>query len=109
MRPFVEREDGFLYEQIATVISDMVANETLAPGDAFLDDLQLAVKAPSLGGPETLTTRPAFSSHADLSPEEREAAGITEGLFRISTGLEEVTAIRRDIEQALSRAHVQMA
>jgi len=35
MRPFVEREDGFLYEQIATVISTMVANETLAPGDAL--------------------------------------------------------------------------
>jgi len=78
-------------------------------GDAFLGALQFVVKAPSLGGPETLITRPAFSSHAGLSPEERTAAGITEGLFRISTGLEEAAAIQRDIAQALSRARVQTA
>jgi cystathionine gamma-synthase/cystathionine gamma-lyase/cystathionine beta-lyase len=70
----------------------------------FLDALTVAVKAPSLGGPETLITRPAFSSHADVPADVRRELGITDGLFRVSVGLEEPEVLTNDVNQALAAA-----
>ena len=68
---------------------------------ALLARLELALHAPSLGGPETLVVRPANTSHAGLSPAERAAAGISEGLIRVSVGLEDPEDLIADFVQAL--------
>lgn len=67
----------------------------------FISDLELAIEAPSLGGPETLITRPATTSHSGQSREEREAVGITETLVRLSVGLEATEDLIEDFRQAL--------
>jgi cystathionine beta-lyase/cystathionine gamma-synthase len=70
--------------------------------DAFIGRLRLLVHTVSLGGVETLVTRPAASSHASLSAEEREKAGIPDRLIRISVGIESPADLIADLEQALS-------
>jgi cystathionine gamma-synthase/cystathionine gamma-lyase/cystathionine beta-lyase len=67
----------------------------------LLRRLQLATEAPSLGGPETLVTRPAHSSHAGLSPGDRAALGIGDGLVRMSVGLEATEDLLADVTAAL--------
>ncbi len=69
--------------------------------ERFFSRVQLPVVAPSLGGIETLLTRPATTSHSGLSPDEREAMGITEGLIRVSTGIENTDDLIADFKQAL--------
>jgi cystathionine beta-lyase/cystathionine gamma-synthase len=61
----------------------------------------LPVIAPSLGGIETLLTRPATTSHAGLSREERRQLGISEALIRMSVGIESPEDIVDDFRQAL--------
>jgi len=67
----------------------------------FMDSLKLCVRATSLGDVFTGVMHPATSSHRDLSPARRQALGITDGLVRISVGIESVNDIVADIEQAL--------
>jgi cystathionine beta-lyase/cystathionine gamma-synthase len=67
----------------------------------LLQAVQLPACAPSLGGVETLITLPADSSHAILSPQEREAAGIAPGLVRVSLGIEAQQDLIDDFAQAL--------
>lgn len=74
----------------------------LAAADEFLAKVELPFVAPSLGGVETLVTRPATTSHAGLSPAEREVAGISEGLVRVSIGLEDTSDLIADFDQALA-------
>ena len=69
--------------------------------DRFLKRTTLPVIAPSLGGPETLLTTPSLTSHAGMRPEDRARAGITDGLIRMSVGLEAPQEILEDICQAL--------
>ena len=57
--------------------------------------------APSLGGTETLMTRPATTSHAGLTPEERRGRGISDDLVRIAVGLEAPEDLIADFEEAL--------
>jgi cystathionine beta-lyase/cystathionine gamma-synthase len=68
----------------------------------FAERLSLAQLATSLGGPETLVTVPALSTHVGLSPEEKEAAGISDGLVRVSVGLEHADDLLTDFAYALS-------
>lgn len=78
----------------------------LVDGEAAARKLVQAVRiptyAPSLGGVETLITLPVDSSHAILSPQEREAAGISPGLVRVALGIEGQQDLIEDFEQALS-------
>ncbi len=67
----------------------------------FLDKIQLGIIAPSLGGVETLLTRPATTSHHTLSPEARRRLGISDGLIRLSVGLESAEDIQADLDHAL--------
>ena len=67
---------------------------------SFLNKLQLCSRAESLGGLETLMTHPSTTTHADVDQEVREHLGITDGLIRISVGLEAPVDILADIEQA---------
>jgi len=69
--------------------------------ERFLARVTLPVSAPSLGGPETLVTRPATTSHAGLSAAERAKLGITEGLVRMSVGLEATEDLVEDLRRAL--------
>ena len=70
---------------------------------AFLNALELCVKAPSLGDVYTLAIHPATSSHRELSPSRRARLGVGENLVRLSLGIEHPEDIAADIEQALRR------
>src|SRR6516164_5625491 len=67
----------------------------------FLNHLQLCSLAESLGGVETLVSHPALMTHASMPKEIRERAGITDGLVRLSVGIEDVEDIIADLDQAL--------
>jgi methionine-gamma-lyase len=71
-------------------------------GKQLIDRLQMCVKAVSLGTVDTLISHPASMSHRGMSREEREKFGITDGLIRLSVGIENVADILTDLEQALS-------
>jgi cystathionine beta-lyase/cystathionine gamma-synthase len=65
--------------------------------------LEVAVEATSLGGVETLASLPFNSSHFNMSPEKRLAAGILPGMVRLSVGLEGEVALHDDLRQALKQ------
>jgi cystathionine beta-lyase/cystathionine gamma-synthase len=69
----------------------------------FMDDLRLVLPATSLGDIYTLITYPPVSSHRDVSADELRAQGITEGMVRLSVGIEDVEDIMADLEQALAK------
>jgi cystathionine beta-lyase/cystathionine gamma-synthase len=71
------------------------------PARRFLNHLQLCSLAESLGGVETLVSLPALMTHASMPKEIRERAGITDGLVRLSVGIEDVEDIIADLDQAL--------
>ncbi len=75
-----------------------------AAGQAFVEALQVARMATSLGGPETIVSHPASTTHQSLLPEELEAVGIGPGTIRLSVGLEHVDDIVADVLQALDAA-----
>ncbi|MGH8018137.1 MAG: trans-sulfuration enzyme family protein [Opitutaceae bacterium] len=68
----------------------------------FLDRVSLIVHAVSLGGMESLVTRPAMSSHRGMTPEARRSAGVSDGLIRLSVGVEALEDLLADLEQALA-------
>jgi cystathionine beta-lyase/cystathionine gamma-synthase len=76
----------------------------VAEADRFIAKCTLAICAPSLGGVETLVTRPATTSHAGLPPEERRRLGISDSLIRLSVGLESTEDLIADFDQALASA-----
>ncbi len=73
-------------------------------GIRFMDALQLVTRAVSLVDAETLAQHPASMTHASYTPEECQAHGITEGLVRLSVGLEDIGDMLADIAQALDCA-----
>jgi cystathionine beta-lyase/cystathionine gamma-synthase len=73
-----------------------------AAAERFLPALRLFTHAASLGGSDSLVIEPRFSSHARMSPEERQEAGIPDGLVRLSIGLEDPDDLLADLEQALA-------
>jgi len=70
--------------------------------DRFFNRLKLIVHAVSLGGPESLATRPARSSHRGMTPEARRQAGVSDGLIRFAAGLESVEDLQADLQQAFA-------
>lgn len=75
----------------------------LEAGRKFIDALQMCVRAVSLGTVDTLLSHPATMSHMSLPKEERLKYGITDGLIRLSVGIENIADILNDFEQALSK------
>jgi methionine-gamma-lyase len=73
-------------------------------GRRLMDNVRLATLAVSLGGVETLIEHPASMTHAGMTHESRLAAGITDGLVRYSTGIEDVEDLVADLERALAAA-----
>jgi cystathionine beta-lyase/cystathionine gamma-synthase len=72
-------------------------------GQRFCDALELVWVAASLGGIQTLVCHPASTTHRQLDPAAREAAGIADGLIRLSVGLEDLDDLKADIERALEK------
>lgn len=72
----------------------------VSEGEKFINATELCTLAVSLGDPETLIQHPASMTHSPYTPEERHAAGISDGLIRISVGLEAVEDIIADLENA---------
>ena len=72
-------------------------------GKTLLNNLKLCSLAVSLGDTETLIQHPASMTHSPYTKEEREAAGITDGLVRLSVGLENIEDIIADLEQGLEK------
>jgi O-succinylhomoserine sulfhydrylase len=71
-------------------------------GRAFLDKIRLCSLSPNLGDTRTIVTHPASTTHSKLTLEERLAVSITDGLVRVSVGLETVEDVIADLKQALS-------
>jgi len=85
----------------------MLAFEVLGgvePSVRFCDALELAWVGTSLGGHKTLVGHAASTTHRQMDPEVRRAAGIGDGLIRVSVGLEEPDDVIEDFARALERA-----
>lgn len=67
------------------------------------DNLQVFMLATSLGGVESLVSQPCSTSHHGISEEERERRGITNGMLRLSVGLEDARDLIADLHQALDQ------
>ena len=74
----------------------------LEAGRAFLDKLKMFSLTANLGDTRSIATHPASTTHSKLTPEQRAEVGISDGLIRLSIGLEHVEDIWEDVEQALS-------
>lgn len=83
----------------------MISFETgsLENAKTVLDSVTLCSLAESLGGVETLISHPATMTHASVPKHERDALGITDGLVRISVGIEDVEDLVQDLDQALEK------
>ena len=92
-----EQMDGF---------SGMISFELkdgIPAGKTLMNSVKLCSLAESLGAVETMITHPATMTHVDVPKEERHARGLTDGLVRISVGIEDVDDIIDDLKQALEK------
>jgi cystathionine beta-lyase/cystathionine gamma-synthase len=76
---------------------------SLAGARTVLESVKLCTLAESLGGVETLISHPATMTHASVDAAKRERLGITDGLVRISVGIEDTDDIIADLDQALDK------
>lgn len=77
--------------------------EGIKAAQVFLNQIQMCSLSANLGDTRTIVTHPATSTHSKLSIEERALVGITDGLIRLSVGLENIEDIKQDIDQALEK------
>jgi O-succinylhomoserine sulfhydrylase len=75
----------------------------LVAGKKFLNTIKMCSLSANLGDTRTIVTHPASTTHSKLSEKEQLAAGITPGLVRISVGLEHISDIIKDVNQALTK------
>jgi cystathionine beta-lyase/cystathionine gamma-synthase len=76
---------------------------SLEQARVFMESLRLFALAESLGGVESLVCHPATMTHASVPPADRQRIGITDGLVRLSVGVEDVEDLVRDVLAALDR------
>jgi cystathionine beta-lyase/cystathionine gamma-synthase len=88
-------------EHFGALVSIELENNSRAAAFRFMDSLKLVIRSTSLGDVFTSALHPATASHRDLSPARRRELGITDGLIRISVGIESANDIIADIDQAL--------
>lgn len=86
--------------QFGTVLAFELA-DGLDAARRFIDGVALARPATSLGGPETLVCHPMTTTHASLTPDEQEDCGVTDGLIRMTIGLEDPDDLVADLTRAL--------
>jgi len=78
--------------------------EGFEAGKTFCESVDLAQFLANIGDAKTLVIHPASTTHGQLSPEEREEAGVTADLIRMSVGIEDPEDILADLEQAIETA-----
>jgi cystathionine beta-lyase/cystathionine gamma-synthase len=108
--PGLESHPGYqrareLFDGFSGMLSFEVKG-TVEAAERFIQNTTLPVVAPSLGGIETLITRPSTTSHSGMSPDERRTLGISDGLVRVSVGIEATEDIIEDFDRALNRTEL---
>jgi len=99
--------DHDVAERILEAPGGMISFELaggLESGRRFQESLEVALVGPSLGSTKTLVVHPPTVTHTQMTREQREAAGITDGFVRVSTGIEDVEDILEDFRRALEKA-----
>lgn len=96
----------FNQQGFGAVLSFEIVGADKAMAFRFMDALKLCMPATTLGDIYTIVLHPATSSHRGLSAEERDAVGISDGLVRLSAGIEDIDDIIADLAQALDKAVV---
>lgn len=96
-------DSTFPGSEFGAIVSIRLKEDTREAAYRFLNALNLCTRAASVGDLFTGIVHPATATHRELSPAKRAAIGITEGLIRISVGIEDVNDVLADIEQALAR------
>lgn len=91
-----------LHNKLAATENAEAAVSTASGMAAISTALLSRAPAKSLGGVETLVTRPSLTAHAGMTPEERAAAGISDGLVRMSVGVEGSNDLAEDVRHALA-------
>ncbi|WP_078553248.1 cystathionine beta-lyase [Bacillus alkalicellulosilyticus] len=102
--PGLEDDPGYTLQKSQASSAGAVLSFELEDREAvkkFVDAVEVPVFAVSLGAVESILSYPATMSHAAMPPEEREARGISDGLLRLSVGLESIEDLIADFEQAL--------
>lgn len=84
------------------MVSFRLKDDSLPASSEFIRHLELFLCAESLGGVESLINLPAIMTHASLPPQHREKLGISDGLLRLSVGIEDPQDLIRDLDKALS-------
>src|SRR5258708_24597698 len=91
---------GELFEGFSGMLSfEPKGGKTAA--EQFMKNVSIPIITVSLGGVESLLTRPAATSHSGMSPEDRKRLGITDGLIRVSVGVEATEDLMEDFGEAL--------
>ena len=99
----VQRQSG---GKASGILSFGVKNSDADPraaGARFLDALQLFTRLVNIGDAKSLATHPASTTHRQLNPEELAKAGVSEGMVRLSVGIEHIDDLRADLAQALDK------
>jgi cystathionine beta-lyase/cystathionine gamma-synthase len=102
---FTDPEQKRIFEKQCDYPGGMFSIEFLGGKDAafeFLRHVRIARNAVSLGGVESLTCHPKSTTHSGMSPQELEESGVTDGLVRVSVGVEDWRDLLADFEQALA-------
>ncbi len=97
---------GVAAAQMENGFSGMISFELeggIPAGIELMNSVKLCALAESLGSVETMITHPATMTHAEVPEEERRARGLSDGLVRLSVGIEDVEDILEDLEQALAK------
>ena len=84
------------------MVSFRLKNESQKAAFTFLENTKVFTLAESLGGVESLVNHPVTMTHASIPEPERLKIGITDSLIRLSVGIEDISDLLADIEQALS-------
>ena len=94
---------GLSYSQLFWVFINIGISLALNAGKIFIDALEVCTRAVSLGTVDTLVSHPATMTHYGIPREERIKYGITDGLIRMSVGIENYEDLEADLEQALAK------
>jgi len=101
LRSFPQYELAQRQQRAAGALIAFEVEGGVKAGIRLMNSVRLCTLAENLGATETIITHPASMTHADVPAKQREAAGITDGLVRLSVGLEDAKDLIADLEQAL--------
>ena len=101
LRSFPQYELSQRQQRAAGALIAFEVEGGVKAGTRLMNSVRLCTLAENLGAAETIITHPASMTHADVPPEQRETAGITDGLVRLSVGLEDTEDLIADLERAL--------